>query len=226
MSPDLADEGEAVGPFESLEATKAPADDRVRAAWHAWLSALATDAEAALAAALSYEALDGEGRTLWLDALDQDAPQVEVPKVALYAPLLSVETEPDRRARIEAAVEEESAVNRKRPKARALRGVAPNGERMVVVILPLYLQFVHVVACRFRASEGFVWVRRDPIVLDRDAPRRQGEIEGIVLEETPLKPIVEELAHAVVAHRRSGRPLPDALHAFADLFQPVLQDED
>src|SRR5262245_21186210 len=79
-------------------------DERVRAAWHAWLAALASDPEAALAAALAYEALDGGGRTLWLDALDQDAPHLNVPKLAVYAPLLSVETEPTRRARIQAAV--------------------------------------------------------------------------------------------------------------------------
>ncbi|MFL5319398.1 MAG: hypothetical protein ACJ790_07055 [Myxococcaceae bacterium] len=69
------------GEFETIAAANVPSD-RVLAAWHAWLSALATDAEAALAAALSYEALDGEGRTLWLDALDQDVPELEVPKVA------------------------------------------------------------------------------------------------------------------------------------------------
>src|SRR5262249_49187421 len=93
------------GPVESCEATSpASSDERVRAAWHAWLSALATDAEAALSAALSYEALDDTGRNLWLDALDQDAPHIAAPKVALYAPLLSVENEPERRARIQAAV--------------------------------------------------------------------------------------------------------------------------
>jgi hypothetical protein len=224
---DARDGGEPVtGQFKSLDPAIGPTDERVRAAWHAWLSALATDAEAALAAALSYEALDGDGRTLWLDALDQDAPYLDVPRVALYAPLLSVETEPQRRARIEAAVEEEITVNRKRPAVRALRGVAANGDRIVAVILPLYLKFVHVVACRFRPNGGFVWVRRDPIVSEGDAPRRQGELEGTALEDTPLKPVVEELAHAVVAHRRSGEELPEALRAFAHLFQPTFQDED
>ena len=202
----------------------APPDDRVRAAWHAWLCALASDPEAALAAALAYEALDGTGRDLWLDALDQDAPQIEVPKLAMYAPLLSVETEPLRRERIRSAVGD-SGLSRRRPAGRALRGVADNGDRVIAVVLPLYLDFVHVLACRMRPHDGFVWVRRDPIVHDRDAPKMRSELEGVMLERTPLKPVVEELAHAVLAHRRSGRELPEALRVFVDLFQPGFDDE-
>ncbi|HKQ71010.1 MAG TPA: hypothetical protein VJT73_16805 [Polyangiaceae bacterium] len=209
---------------EPKDVPSAPTDERVRGAWHAWLSALATDAEAALAAALAYEALDDVGRALWLDALDQDAPELEVPKLALYAPLLSVETEPRRRARIQAAVGD-SGTEAPRPAGRALRGIATDGDRIVAVVLPLYLDFVHVVACRIRVQDGFVWVRRDPIVRDRDAPRMRSEIEGTVVEQTPLKPVVEELAHAVLAHRRSGREFPEALRMFVDLFQPGFGDD-
>jgi hypothetical protein len=202
----------------------APVDERVRAAWQAWLGALASDPEAALAAALAYEALDGTGRDLWLDALDQDAPQIAVPKLAMYAPLLSVETEPLRRERIRSAVGD-SGLTLRRPAGRALRGVAVNDDRIVAVVLPLYLDFVHVLACRMRPHDGFVWVRRDPIVHDRDAPTMRSELEGVTLERTPLKPVVEELAHAVLAHRRSGRELPEALRVFVDLFQPGFDDE-
>ena len=213
------------GDARTIEAMdSAPADERVRAAWHAWLSALASDPEAALAAALAYEALDDTGRDLWLDALDQDAPQIEVPKLAMYAPLLSVETEPLRRERIRSAVGDIGLASR-RPAGRALRGVAADGDRIVAVVLPLYLDFVHVLACRMRPHDGFVWVRRDPIVHDRDAPTTRSELEGVMLERTPLKPVVEELAHAVLAHRRSGRELPEALRVFVDLFQPGFDDE-
>jgi hypothetical protein len=214
---------ETEGTEAQTEGERLAGDERVQAAWRAWLSALASDPEAALAAALAYEALDGAGRDLWLDALDQDGPKLEVPTVAVYAPLLSVETEPARRARIRAAVS--GGANPRRTSTRALRGIAANGDRIVAVVLPLYLEFVHVVACRIRPHEGFVWVRRDPILHDRDAPRTNGEFDGIELEATPLDPVVEELAHAVLAHRRSGRELPEALRAFADLFQPRPDDE-
>jgi hypothetical protein len=210
---------EPEGPGECL-----PVDKRVQAAWKAWLSALASDPEAALAAALAYEALDDVGRNLWLDALDQDGPELDVPTVAIYAPLLSVETEPARRARIHAAVGSLGASSR-RTRGRALRGLAANDDRIVAVVLPLYLDFVHVLACRIRPYDGFVWVRRDPILHDRDAPRMRSELDGTVLEPTPLKPVVEELAHAVLAHRRSGRELPEALRVFVDLFQPGFDDE-
>jgi hypothetical protein len=216
-------EGRTADAVETAE--PASTDERVRAAWHAWLCALATDPEAALAAALAYEALDERGRTLWLDALDQDWPHLSVPKLAIYAPLLSVEMDPERRVRIQTAVGESGVISR-RPAGRALRGVADDGDRIVAVVLPLYLEFVHVLACRIRPQDGFVWVRRDPIVHDRDAPRIRSELEGIVLEQTPLKPVVEELAHAVLAHRRSGRELPESLRAFVDLFQPGFDDEE
>ena len=168
-------------PPPETDAEAAPFVERASAAWRAWLSALATDAEAALAAGLAYEALDAKGRALWLDALDQDAPLLAVPNVALYAPLLSVETDPARRARIHAAVEVDAG-RMHRAAGRALRGIAPNGDSILVVAMPLYLSFVHVVACRVRPHEGFAWVRRDPMVQDRDAPSPQTELEGAVLE--------------------------------------------
>jgi hypothetical protein len=41
---------------------------------------------------------------------------------------------------------------------------------------------------------------------------------GAKLETIPLMPLIDELAHTVVAHRRVGRPIPEALRMFADLF--------
>src|SRR5205807_8640927 len=76
---------------------------RAKSAWQAWLRALADDAEAALAAALTYEALGPAERDAWLDALDEDAPEVLAPRESLYAPLLLVEDDPVRRARIATA---------------------------------------------------------------------------------------------------------------------------
>src|SRR5580704_8351970 len=118
-------------------------DDRVRAAWRSWLSALATDAEAAMAAALAYESLPDDSRDAWLDALDADAPTLEVPRVALYAPLLAVESDPARRERIEERIATDPHA---RPagygEAQALCGVGADGTHACVIVAALYLDFV------------------------------------------------------------------------------------
>src|SRR5262245_28843214 len=76
-------------------------DPRLLAAWHQWLAALATDAEAAIAASHVYGELASGARDAWLNALAEDAPRLAVPAVAIYAPLLAVESDPARRERIE-----------------------------------------------------------------------------------------------------------------------------
>lgn len=88
-----------------------------------------------------------------------------------------------------------------------------------MVVTPLYLEFVQVLACGY-STRGFEWVRHDPIVGSHRAPRSGHAIEGVTLERTTLNVIVDELAEAVLAHRRSGRLLPEALRVFADLFGP------
>src|SRR5215204_5844541 len=82
-------------------------DPRLLAAWREWLGALATDAEAAMAASHVYADLAPEARNAWLDALQEDAPKLAVPRVAVYAPLLAVETDPARQNRIRDAVGDE-----------------------------------------------------------------------------------------------------------------------
>src|SRR5258708_28641233 len=103
MDRDDRDEGgDALGAITADLAHDA-LDPRVRAAWRTWLSALATDAEAAMAAALAYESLPDDGRDAWLDALEADAPTLHVPRIARYAPLLAGGGGAGRRARIEIA---------------------------------------------------------------------------------------------------------------------------
>jgi hypothetical protein len=89
----------------------------------------------------------------------------------------------------------------------------------------LYLEFVDVLYCRYFADDGFVWVRHDALVVEKDAPGEGTRVDGVVLEETPLTPVVEELAHAVLAHRRLGRELPRSLHLFAHLFDARVEGE-
>jgi hypothetical protein len=195
-------------------------DSRVLDAWCEWLGALATDAEAALAAAIAYRELDAQGRTSWLNALDQDSVRLKVPRIAVYAPLLAVESDPERRDRITFAMGPAEAEATPRAAIQALSARRPDGLRIATVIVPLYLDFVQVLACAYRPDRGFSWVRHDPIVELKRAPVPGHELEGAVLERTPLKALIDELSHAVLSQRRSGRELPEALRVFADLFGP------
>jgi len=202
------------------------ADGHVRSAWRSWLSALATDAEAAMAAALAYESLPPDARDAWLDALDADAPTLEVPQVALYAPLLAVESEPARRDRIELRIVSDPYARRSGyGGAQALRGVAPDGTHACVIVAALYLDFVQVIACRYTPSGGFVTVRHDPMRHAGDL-RPVCEVDGVAVEPTPLRIVIEELAHAILADRRRQATTPPALASFAHLFGPHLDDDD
>jgi hypothetical protein len=193
----------------------------VRAAWRSWLSALAADAEAAMAAALAYESLPNEARDAWLDALEADAPALDVPPVALYAPLLAVESEPGpRRTRIEAAI----AASPTTPVASgtqpiALRGVGRDGSHACVIVAPLYLRFVQILSCRYTPAGGFVTVKHDPMRhSDEVAPIV--DFDGVPVEATPLRVVIEELAHAILADKRGQRETPQALASFVHLFAP------
>jgi hypothetical protein len=193
-------------------------DPRILAAWREWLVALATDAEAAMAAAHVYAELAPEVRDAWLDALVEDAKNLAVPPVAIYAPLLSVERDPARRARIQAAVGGDESARVDTTLVRAVRGIAADGSRLVSLVTPLYLSFVQVLSCRFHPDHGFVWVRHDPLLRAHEAPSAGWTSEDVLLEATPLKPVIEELAHAILAERRRGGELPESLRRFSDLF--------
>lgn len=186
-------------------------------AWRAWLTSLATDADAATAAAHLYAELDRGPRDAWLDALAEDAGNVDVPVAALYGPLLAVEDDPQRRRRI-------CAQSGLTPYAsdrvdRALQGTS--GDLVVAVLVqPLYLDFVRLIVCRYARGRGFDGVYQMPLVREADAPRAGDELDGVSLRTACPDAVVDELAHAVVAHRRQGRALPGPLRACADLFSP------
>ncbi|WP_437980827.1 hypothetical protein [Sorangium sp. So ce117] len=199
-------------------------DPRILAAWREWLAALATDAEAAIAAAHVYGELGPEAREAWLDVLAEDAPKLQVPAVAIYAPLLSVESDAGRRERIEVAIE--GGEHAPRPAGGfALRGVAAGGDRVVALVTPLYLRFVRVLWCRYLPEDGIAWARHDPIVRAEDAPGPGILLDGAQLEATPIKLVIEELCHAVLAQRRKGAELPPSLQLCADLFDAHLEGD-
>jgi hypothetical protein len=198
-------------------------EPRILAAWREWLSALAVNPEAAIAAAHVYGELDGDAREAWLAALLEDAPKLDIPLVAIYAPLLAVEADPDRRERIEAQLTGQMSAEPP-PATRALHGVGPDGAHVAVLVAPLYLRFVRVLSCRYSPHDGFEWARHDAILRTEDAPADGALVEGVRLETTPLKPVIEELAHAILAHGRRGQKLPEALQLFVDLFDAHVDD--
>jgi hypothetical protein len=220
--PELQSTSEVTSSAERTPLPGAPlGDERLVGAWCEWLGALATDAEAALATAIAYRELTASGRDYWLAALEQDAQRLDVPKIALYAPLLAVESDVARRQRISQAMGPADAHSTPRFAARGLCGMAADGTRVAVLITPLYLEFAQVVACGYQATGGFTWVRHDPIVLRGRVPRPGDCIEGAVLENSPMKALIDDLSLAVLAHQRGGRELPEALRMFADLFGPL-----
>lgn len=195
----------------------------MRAAWRAWLSSLATDAEAAMAAAHLYAELPDDARDAWLDALAEDAPLLSVPLVAVYGPLMTVERDLDRRERIGKSVGE--VLGPITQVKRALLGAAPGRVGIAALVIPLYLDFVRLLVCRFVKDRGFDWVRQDPIVCDSDALHSGNVIDGVQLFTSSIEAVIDELAHAVLAHRRSGREVPRLLCDCADLFSAKLGGE-
>jgi len=189
-------------------------------AWRAWLGALANDAEAAQAAALAYEQLDASGRDAWIDSLAQDALEVGVPRIAVYAPLLAVEADGKRRQRIQSALGPHESGAAPRQVTSALVGMGQGDLRVAVLVAPLYMDFVQVMACGYRIAESFDWVRHDPIVSMGSVPRAGQRVENVVIEASPLKGVIDELALTIVAHHRSQGQLPPALRAFAHVFGP------
>jgi hypothetical protein len=203
-----------------------PPDPRIRAAFREWLAALASDAEAALAAAHVYADLTPAARDAFLDALAEDGPELSVPILAVYAPLLAVEVDPDRRERMEAAIAAETPPLPRCRSVRALLGITRGGARVVALVEPVYLRFVRVLWCRYLPDEGFIWARHDSLLGEGDAPRTGCVVDGVTLEATPLTPVIEELAHAILAHRRRGGEMPASLHEFAGLFDADVEASD
>jgi hypothetical protein len=202
---------------------------REHAAWRSWLSAMASDAEAAMAAALAYESLSDEARDAWLDALLVDAPLVHVPRVALYAPLLAVESNERRRDRIvdALALAQTPPATRTRAGARALRGENADGRAVCVILSPLYLDFVELLACAYDVHEGIAFAKHEPLChRDQVATRAQSLLGDVTLTPAVLPDVVEELAHAVVADKRRGRDAPSAVVRFTHLFGPDIDHSD
>jgi hypothetical protein len=90
-----------------------------------------------------------------------------------------------------------------------------------MIVSPLYLDFVELLLCRYHPDEGIREARHKWLAHQSEIAAASKDL-GVTLEETPLPQVVEELAHAVVADRRAGRPPPPALERYIDLFVPDL----
>jgi hypothetical protein len=192
----------------------------VRDAWRSWLSALATDADAAMAAAMAYESLAPDSRDAWLDTLVVDGGSLEVPALALYAPLLAVECDGRRRRRIEEAIASDPRAVPITPRdVGSLRGVGSDGMHACVIVAPVYLDFVQVLACRYTPAGGIVSAEHEPLRHAGDLVAIR-DVGGVAVEPTPLGIVIEELAHAILADKRGQRGTPEALRSFAYLFAP------
>lgn len=206
---------------DCTEGASETGSQRIRHSWQAWLSSLATDAQAATAAAQLYAELPDAGRDAWLDALEEDAPLLKVPHAAIYGPLLAVESDAARHARIRESAG--MAIGPVTDVSRALLGTASGGVRVAVLVIPLYLDFVRLLVCCFTKDEGFDWVRQEPIVRVENAPKKGDEIDGVKLYSSSAEAVIDELAHAVLAHTRGGQQLPQLLRDCADLFSASLE---
>ncbi|WP_394827045.1 hypothetical protein [Pendulispora albinea] len=188
------------------------------------MQALASDAEAAWAAALTYGDLPRDIRETWLDALDADVPTLGVPPVAIYAPLLGVEGDEELRLRIVRAMGPLEGDCPWRAWLGETSAAAPDDRSACTIVLvrSLYLHFVELLICRVGSGDELHSVTHEPLS-DGRSFTDGAEIDGApygggTLRHVPLDDAVEVLAHAIVAHRRQGHPVPDVMTKFVDLF--------
>lgn len=192
--------------------------ERVRGVFRTWLSALAADPDAAVAASLVYEDLAPEARDAWLDAIEEDAKGLDVPAVALYAPLLAIETDEPRRERMMSAIRTSGLPSPTPGAIKAWQGSKPDGEKAAFVVAPVYLAFVEVVGARYREDEGFREFIYVPLahVLD---PLPD---VGVTLEPAPSDDVIDDLALALLAHERNGHTRPAAATSLLRYLSPVI----
>lgn len=191
--------------------------ERVRGVFKTWLSALAADPDAAVAAALVYEDLSPAARDAWLDAIAEDARGLDVPPVALYAPLLAVEQDEARRRRMMEAIRAGGIATPSPSAIRAWHGSKGN-ERAALLVAPVYLAFVEIVGARYVEDEGF----RDFVYVPLAHTLDPLPDLGIPVEPAIADDVIEELALAVLAHERTGQPRPSATQALVRYLSPVI----
>jgi hypothetical protein len=193
---------------------------RVENIWREWLLALASDSEAAIGAAMTYRQFPDDVRDEWVSALESDTGTTPVSRVAVFAPLLAVETDPNRRLRIAQLLQPGLSEVSPSGGEQYYRVRLESGAVVASIVSPLYLEFVQVLACCHIPGERFLWVRHDPIAHKDRCESSREALAGVRLEVTPRHVVVDELAQTVVAAHRRRECLPEPLCLFAHLFTP------
>ncbi len=191
---------------------------RARAVFRTWLSRLATDADAVMAASALYEGLDDVERDAWISAIEEEVPEVDVPTVALFAPFLSVEGSEFRVARMQAHLDQDL------PEAtvEAFAGTFSDGDRALFYVFGRHLDFVETLLCRLVGTSGDTPTGVRSVVAEAlmrrpELPRLISQL-GVLLSPLELDEATVELGHAVVADARNGVSAPPLLARFTELF--------
>jgi hypothetical protein len=181
--------------------------DESHLAFRALVRQIAVDADAALGFASAYGEMSDEARDAQIAVLEHEAKSLRLPREGLFAPLLAVENDPKRRARLVAALRGQS--NLRDGTVRAF--YTQETPARIVLLSVAYLDFATGVV----AEVAPLRATRIPLMRVDQA----SAVLGCGLVPCALDEAVDHLAHAVVAHRDS---LEEAacLMPYLELFAP------
>ena len=168
----------------------------------AWLSALSTSPDYALAFAQAYEALHGTERDAWLTELE-----TEHVAYAAYWPLLAVEKSPARVLRIRAQLK--GAVS-----GDVLPIVAYRDGDALYLVRSMYSAFIGPIRFTFDADGSVSAV--DALPLGGRESFRDGLSARACL--VPVEEATLDIARAVMINRRLGREIPALLLSFPEFL--------
>lgn len=164
----------------------------------AWLSALSTSPDYAIAFAQAYEALGGNERDAWLTELEG-----EHANAAAYWPLLAVEQAPSRLRRIRSKLEATSEPT-----------TAYRDGDTIYLVRSMYSAFIGAVRFVFGASGEVASAHALPLC-DNTSFRESLSAQATVIA---VADATLDIARGVVVSRRLGRDIPELLLSHPELL--------